>query len=258
MVSDGIQLIFNYDFIVYDENTLQVFEDATITVKAYTVTGVGNPSGGTVVFSPDAPDVGQLTILRVIPLVQGVDYTPFDAFPAETHERALDEGIMISQQLAEETSRAIIVPIGGPVDVSYDAPAYDAGKGWMWSESDPKILVTSDDNLNGITTAAQASADAAAVSAGNSATSAGQSSTSADKAEDWATEAEDVPVEPGLFSAFHWAQKAEENAGTGNQVVDLFTAPGDFTPGTTTQLVLSKNATQLNNLKIDFKCIKLS
>jgi len=33
-----------------------------------------------------------------------------------------------------------------------------------------------------------------------------------DKAQDWAQETEDVEVEPGQFSAFHWAQKAQDFA----------------------------------------------
>ena len=36
--------------------------------------------------------------------------------------------------------------------------------------------------------------------------------TARDKAEQWAQEDEDVEVEPGEFSAFHWAQKAQERA----------------------------------------------
>jgi len=34
--------------------------------------------------------------------------------------------------------------------------------------------------------------------------------TAQSKAQEWATKAEDSPVEPGLYSAFHWAQKAAE------------------------------------------------
>jgi len=46
----------------------------------------------------------------------------------------------------------------------------------------------------------------------NAATSASNALDSENKAQDWAIEAEDVEVEPGQFSAFHWAQKAQEFA----------------------------------------------
>ena len=52
--------------------------------------------------------------------------------------------------------------------------------------------------------------------AANSAISSGGSSaealSSANLAEEWAQKAEDVEVETGLYSAFHWAQKAEGTA----------------------------------------------
>lgn len=68
-------------------------------------------------------------------------------------------------------------------------------------------------------TAASNSASAASTSEQNAATSEQNASDSAidagafeDKAQKWAQETEDVEVEPGLFSAFHWAQKAQEFA----------------------------------------------
>ncbi|HMA79169.1 MAG TPA: hypothetical protein VKP88_08765 [Candidatus Paceibacterota bacterium] len=58
-------------------------------------------------------------------------------------------------------------------------------------------VVTAANNIIAIQNAPQAATDAA---------------NAKDKAENWAQEAEDVEVEPGLFSAFHWAQKAQDFA----------------------------------------------
>lgn len=58
-------------------------------------------------------------------------------------------------------------------------------------------VTTAANNITAIQNAPQAATDAA---------------NARDKAEDWAQEAEDVEVEPGLFSAFHWAQKAQDFA----------------------------------------------
>jgi len=58
-------------------------------------------------------------------------------------------------------------------------------------------VTTAADNIVAIQNAPQAATDAA---------------DARDKAEQWAQEAEDVEVEPGEFSAFHWAQKAEAAA----------------------------------------------
>ena len=45
------------------------------------------------------------------------------------------------------------------------------------------------------------------------------------EAQKWATEVEDTPVSAGLFSAFHWAQKAFEYYGGGSIITVSATAP---------------------------------
>lgn len=73
----------------------------------YTVTGAGDPSGGTVTFGT-APASGQTVVLaRSVPLTQVTDYTPNDPFPAETHERALDKLTQVTQQINEAVDRSI-------------------------------------------------------------------------------------------------------------------------------------------------------
>lgn len=73
----------------------------------YTVTGAGNPAGGTVTMVT-APASGQtLVIQRNVPLTQEVDYQPNDPFPAESHEQALDKLTMEAQQLNEAVGRSI-------------------------------------------------------------------------------------------------------------------------------------------------------
>lgn len=60
--------------------------------------------------------------------------------------------------------------------------------------------------------AAASSSSAAATSASNASASASNALASENLAQQWASEAEDVVVSGGMFSAFHWAQKAEEFA----------------------------------------------
>ena len=254
-IADGVADTFPYSFRIDVETDLVVYENGVVTALAYNVTGVGDEVGGTVVFNPTVP-VNLVTVsnVREVPLLQNIDYTPFDPFPAEVAEQGLDRGVFVEQQLQEQISRALLAPIGTDPAVDYTFPPYEVGKGIMWSEQDPKQLVNSNEPFNQIVTQATAQADAAAVSAGtaateagNAATSAGQASTSASnaaasavlaqdqvalaadevvlaaaqvtlaedaaaKANAWAEEAEDVPVEPGEFSALHWAAKSLDNA----------------------------------------------
>ncbi|HSV73592.1 MAG TPA: hypothetical protein VLH79_07520 [Chthonomonadales bacterium] len=81
----------------------------------YTVNGVGASSGSVTLLAP--LPVGQsLTVVRNVPATQEADYVPGDAFPAESHEQALDKLTMITQQLQEEVQRAAKLPASSPSD----------------------------------------------------------------------------------------------------------------------------------------------
>jgi hypothetical protein len=61
--------------------------------------------------------VGQtLTVVRNVPATQDADYVVGDAFPAESHEEALDKLTMLSQQLQEEVSRSAKLPASNTAD----------------------------------------------------------------------------------------------------------------------------------------------
>lgn len=82
-------------------------ESLKVLSTDYTVSGSGNPAGGTVTMTV-APISGEtLVIARNVPLTQAVDYQTNDPFPAETHERALDQLTMEVQQLQEQIDRSI-------------------------------------------------------------------------------------------------------------------------------------------------------
>ena len=241
-VTDGIQDTFAYDFIVLDADHMLAYLDGVLQSSSlYTVTDVGNPAGGNVVFTV-APAAGELTLLRSVPIKQLIDYNEYDPFPAETHETGLDLGTMVDQQQQEEIDRSVKAPVFDPESVDYTLPSYDAGKAIMWTESDPKGITNSDDQVNGIVTAAQAAqaaAEAAQTAAEAAQTGAETAETNAETAETnaeawaeaaagstppgvtsgsakaWAETAEDVEVVTGKYSALHWAAKAEAAAAAG-------------------------------------------
>ena len=103
-IADGIQDTFPYDFVIFDEDHLDVYEEDLI-VTAYTVTGVGVQTGGDVIFTTPPADQVIITIWRNVPHTQLTDYLPFDAFPSETHERALDLLVQQIQQHHEIFNR---------------------------------------------------------------------------------------------------------------------------------------------------------
>ena len=107
---------FTVNFRFLDQTHLQVVQtsatgvETTLTLLTqYTVLGAGG-SSGTVTLVTALP-VGQfLTILRNVPITQLTDYVQSDSFPAQSHEDALDKGIMIAQQQAAALVGTLRVP----------------------------------------------------------------------------------------------------------------------------------------------------
>lgn len=101
----------NTDLVVITTDT-----SGTNTVKVlttdYTLVGAGVPSGGGLTFGVAPTNGHRITIMRVVPLTQLLDYVNNDAFPADTHEQALDRLTMVCQQLLEVVSRCIQIPQG--------------------------------------------------------------------------------------------------------------------------------------------------
>lgn len=82
----------------------------------YTLSGAGSAQGGALVMN-QPPATGQtLVVYRAPAIVQEVDYVENSAFPAETHEAALDLLTMICQSLQEQLGRAVLYPVSTPAD----------------------------------------------------------------------------------------------------------------------------------------------
>ena len=109
---------FAYTFKIFANTDLQVIirsSTGTETVKTltthYTVSGVGDASGGNVTFtSGNTPATGETVVIRrAVPQTQAIDYIANDPFPAESHEEGLDRATMTIQQMQEELDRSFKV-----------------------------------------------------------------------------------------------------------------------------------------------------
>jgi hypothetical protein len=122
-------VLFPVNYYFLENSHLKVIlraADGTETVQAlttnYTVTGAGNPAGGSITMFI-APLIGTtLTILRNVPATQETDYLANDPFPAESHERALDKLTMLTQENEEIASRSIQIPQTDPVSTNIIVP----------------------------------------------------------------------------------------------------------------------------------------
>lgn len=104
----------------------------------YSVSGAGNPSGGSVT-TVTPPAAGQkLRIERLVPLVQPTQYPENTKFPAASHERALDRLTMVDQQQQEDLSRAPKLPKGAGLGEVEIRPG-ETGKVLGWG-SDGNII----------------------------------------------------------------------------------------------------------------------
>lgn len=116
--------------VVTDANSV----DTTLVLNTdYAVSGVGADTGSVTLVSPLV--VGsKLTIVRNVPATQEADYVQNDAFPAESHETALDKLTMLVQQLDEESDRSIkvgvadapLTPLPGPTARANTVIGFDA------------------------------------------------------------------------------------------------------------------------------------
>tara|TARA_Y100001001_G_scaffold136535_1_gene137967 strand:+ start:1420 stop:2100 length:681 start_codon:yes stop_codon:yes gene_type:complete len=118
--SNGVVKAFPVPFPVLDERHLSVwltdrtsFADVLQVLNSnYTVDITPGDNQTSVVNFVVAPTKSNfVTIARVVPITQETDYVANDAFPAELHEDAIDKLTMICQQLDDQYSRGVSIPI---------------------------------------------------------------------------------------------------------------------------------------------------
>jgi len=89
---DGIETIFYYDFQVDLIDYMVVYADGVEYTESFTMTGLGDPLGGGVIFDvAPAASIEVLTLMRTVPLTQEKEYPVYGPFPAKSHENALDK-----------------------------------------------------------------------------------------------------------------------------------------------------------------------
>lgn len=105
-VGDGVQDTFAFNFRILQNSDVVVTVNDILQVESsdYDLANV-TELGGDVVFQGGSipADSSAIKLQRETDQTQEVDYNPFDPFPAETHEFALDKLTMLVQELAERS-----------------------------------------------------------------------------------------------------------------------------------------------------------
>lgn len=103
-IANGVLDTFAYPWRIGTAAELLVYGNGGALTN-FTVTGVGNPGGGTIVFTaPPAVDT-VLFLRRCTVQTQETDYINNDPFGADTHEGALDKLTRLIQDVHEELGR---------------------------------------------------------------------------------------------------------------------------------------------------------
>lgn len=200
-IGNGSVVSFPYDFRILEASHLKVYIDYAELTTGFTITGVDNQNGGEVIFNI-APAIGSKILLeRDVPATQEVDYQAYDAFPAETHERALDKAMMVAQQAFDGRSVRLPKPIKPndfnpvlPTDIAQAGrfPVVNkAGDGFEMSPLSIDGIVQAANNAATSAFNAAASAVSAQKFANDAQTFANDAQSSADEAAQFAQAAED-------------------------------------------------------------------
>lgn len=132
---------YAYTNKILSENDLTVYVDDVLQTLSthYTVSGVGEAAGGNVVFlvAPAAASVVLIT-KDGVEFTQETDYVENDAFPAESHENALDKLTNIAQKIWDYTRRSIKLPITSSL-TDIELPTPEANKVIGWNAAADKL-----------------------------------------------------------------------------------------------------------------------
>jgi hypothetical protein len=106
------QTVFPYTFEIFDKNDVAVLKNGTLLSEGtdYTVSGVGNDSGGNITLTVGATASDIITIYRDMPLNRETDYQNSGDFLAQEVNDDFDRLWLAAQQVATNNLQAIRKP----------------------------------------------------------------------------------------------------------------------------------------------------
>lgn len=133
-VANGSTTNFPYNFAIFDETNMQVYKDGVLLDSGYSVNGVGEDDGGSVVFvsAPEADSV--ITLVRNVPIERVTDFQEGGAFRPKNINDDLDRLTAFCQQLQETSNRTLKLPVTGGVASILDLPTPNPGKTIIWND----------------------------------------------------------------------------------------------------------------------------
>lgn len=152
---NGSTTVFAYTFKLFLETDLKVYLDSVLQTTGYTVSGVGDGSGGAVTFAAAPSSAVDVLLVRSIPYNRLVDYQTSGDLLANTLDDDIDRVVAQVQQLEQAVVDSVSAPLPGS--------AYDAGGRRIVNLADPvnaQDAMTYASALDAITTAASSASAA--------------------------------------------------------------------------------------------------
>lgn len=141
------QTIFNYTFKIFESTDLNVYvtpagqecSDSDLTT-AYTVSGIGDPAGGSITLNTATSDGDLVTIVSAIPSERTTDYQNNGDFRPDTVNEDFDRVVSIVKKIEDKVNRAPLLSEcnQGPKPIGLSNP--EDGKSLIWSESENKFV----------------------------------------------------------------------------------------------------------------------
>ena len=122
------------------EQVEALVDDVVQSSAGYTVTGLGDAGGVTVTFDTAPADDTVVRVRRVLPLTQETDTVNNETILQDVLDAAFDRGVMLSQQVQEEVSRAIKVAQGDTAPAFPAAADRTAGQYLVWGNDGESII----------------------------------------------------------------------------------------------------------------------
>ncbi len=116
--ADGVTVDFAFNFKTDDVNTIKVYEDAIVSLSTIVITLNPNQEltpGGNVNITPAIAAPIVITITREEDFLQLTKYPVGGDFPSASHEKALDKGAKLTQQIDDKFVRSIRADINEPL-----------------------------------------------------------------------------------------------------------------------------------------------
>ena len=118
------QTVFPYTFEIFSKDDVVVIKNTTTLIEGtnYTVTGVGNENGGSIVLTAGATTGDIITVYRDMPLERNSDYQTSGDFLASEVNNDFDRLWLAAQQINELSARSIKKPDSDSVSINMVLP----------------------------------------------------------------------------------------------------------------------------------------